>query len=99
MIEEFKKHVNKFDMNDTNIKFKYYHSLRVKSLSQLIAKYAGFNEDDAKIAEIVGLLHDYGRFPQWEKYHTYVDHKSIDHAELGLELLFEKGDIKKFLTK
>lgn len=99
MIEEFKKHVNKFDMNDTNIKFKYYHSLRVKSLSQLIAKYAGFNEDDAKIAEIVGLLHDYGRFPQWEKYHTYVDHKSIDHAELGLELLFEKGDIKKFWTK
>lgn len=99
MLEEFKKHVNKYDMSDTNIKMKYYHSCRVKSLSQLIAKYAGFNEADAKIAEIVGLLHDYGRFPQWEKYHTYKDRHSIDHAELGLELLFGNNEIKNFWNK
>jgi len=43
MLEEFKNHVDKFDIEDFNIKFKYYHSLRVKSLSQLIAKYAGQN--------------------------------------------------------
>jgi len=99
MLEEFKKYVSGFDTNDVNIERKYYHSLRVKSLSQLIAKYAGFNDADAKIAEIVGLLHDYGRFPQWEKYHTYKDRYSIDHAELGLERLFGNNEIKKFWNK
>jgi len=99
MLEEFKNYVNKFDIKDANIKGKYHHSCRVKELSKLIAKHTGLNDKDIKIVEVIGLLHDYGRFPQWEKYHTYVDHESIDHAELGVELLFEKGDIKKFWPK
>lgn len=99
MLEEFKNYVDKYDMNEKMIKLKYYHSLRVKSLSQLIAKYAGFNDEDAKIAEVVGLLHDYGRFPQWEKYHTYKDRISIDHADLAVDLLFNQNQIKNFWNK
>lgn len=99
MNEEFEKYVSNFDLEDVNLQRKHYHSIRVKSLSQLIAKYAGFNDEDAKIAEVVGLLHDYARFPQWRDYHTYNDLESIDHADLAVKLLFEDGDIKKFWTK
>lgn len=99
MVEEFEKYVSNFDNNDTNIQRKHYHSIRVKDLSKLIAKYAGFNDDDAKIAEVVGLLHDYARFPQWRDYHTFNDLESVDHADLAVELLFDDGEIKKFWDK
>lgn len=99
MIEEFTQYVNKFNRGDINIDRKYYHSLRVKSLCQVLAKHIGFSDEDAKIAEVVGLLHDYGRFHQWSLYHTYNDHKSIDHGDYGVEELFEKDQIQNFWTK
>ena len=98
MIEEFRKYVENFDFNDKNIERKYYHSLRVKSLCQLIAKDLGFSDEDAKIAEVVGLLHDYGRFKQWTIYHTYRDLDSIDHADYGVRELFDNGEIANFWT-
>ena len=99
MLEEFANHVNSYDRNDANIERKYYHSLRVKSLCQLIAKYAGFNDEDANIAEVVGLLHDYSRFEQWNKYKTFKDHKSFDHGDRAVELLFKANKIKKYWNK
>ena len=99
MLEQFKKYVETFDMDDTNIALKYYHSLRVMNICKLISKNAGFNKADIKIAEIIGLLHDYGRFPQWRDYHTYNDHESIEHADLAVELLFNKKQIKNFWNK
>ena len=98
MIEEFRKYVNNFDFTDKNIERKYYHSLRVKSLCQLIAKDVGFSDEDAKIAEVVGLLHDYGRFMQWNEYHTYRDLDSIDHGDYGVKQLFDNNEITNFWT-
>ena len=99
MIEQFRTYVDSFDFQDKNIERKYYHSLRVKSLCNLIAKDIGFSDDDAKIAEVVGLLHDYGRFMQWTKYHTFSDYKSIDHGDYAVEQLFDKNEIANFWTK
>lgn len=95
-LKEFKKYYNTFDTSNSNIIRKYYHSIRVMNLSKLIAKYAEFNDNDAEIATLVGLLHDYGRFPQWTKYNTYWDKISVDHADLGVELLMENMDIEKY---
>lgn len=94
--EKFKKYVYNFDINDDNIMRKYYHSLRVKDLCELIAKSEGLNEEDKKIAKIVGLLHDYGRFPQWTEYKTYSDINSIDHGDLGVKLLMEDLEIREY---
>lgn len=96
MIEEFKKYVEKFDRSDKDIDRKYYHSLRVKDLCQILAKHLNLDEDNRKIVEVIGLLHDYGRFMQWQKYHTYNDSLSIDHGDYAVEELFKKGQIKKF---
>ncbi len=99
MIEQFTKHVEQYDRKDPNINRKYFHSLRVKSLCQLIAKYAGFSDEDAKIAEVVGLLHDYARFEQWTNYHTFSDLESIDHGNLAIEKLFYDNDIINFWSQ
>lgn len=94
--KSFDEHVKKFDLTDIGIYRKYEHSKRVMYYSYKIAKDNNFNEVDTEICIIAGLLHDYGRFEQWTKYHTYNDLESFDHAELGIKLLFEDGEIKKF---
>lgn len=96
--ENFKKHVEQFDMSDTAIIRKYYHSLRVMDLSILLAKNNSFNESDIEISTLIGLLHDYARFEQWTKYKTYSDLKSIDHGDLGVKLLFDDNNIKNYTT-
>ena len=96
MIEEFKKYVDKFDMSDENISRKYFHSLRVKDLCRLISTDIGFSDYDILVAQVIGLLHDYGRFMQWTKYHTYRDSDSIDHADYGIEQLFNNNEISNF---
>ena len=96
MIEEFEKFVNSFDINEKKIKLKYSHSLRVQKLCEAIAQDEKFDEHDFKVASVVGLLHDYGRFYQWTKYKTFKDKISIDHGDYAASELFENGKIKDF---
>lgn len=97
--EEFKKYVSKFDLNDDSISRKYYHSLRVMDKARKIAESIELSEEYINIATIVGLLHDYGRFEQWKRYHTFADGKSIDHGDLGVEILFDEKEIEKYDIK
>lgn len=96
LIKEFRKYVNKFDRKDYAINLKYNHSIRVMNISQYIAKKLNLSKEDIQLAILIGLLHDYGRFEQWTKYKTFCDLISLDHGDLGVNLLFESGDIKKY---
>ncbi|MFQ8642885.1 MAG: HD domain-containing protein [Oscillospiraceae bacterium] len=96
MNEEFKRYVSNYNINDKAIKMKYNHSLRVQKLCKEIAEKTGYSENDIKIAEVIGLLHDYGRFPQWTEYKTFNDSESIDHADYSIEKLFYSGEIMKY---
>lgn len=95
-IEEFKKHVNNYNVQDENIKRKLVHSIRVMKISKYLAKKLKLSKLDIHIAELIGLLHDYARFEQWTKYKTFSDLNSIDHGDLGVELLFNENNIKKY---
>jgi len=96
MEEEFYKYVCNYDMNNFNIKLKYEHSLRVMQLSNKYSKLLGFSEPDIKLATLIGLLHDIGRFEQIKVYNTFDDNKSIDHALYGINELFKKNIIKNY---
>ena len=87
MLEKFKEYVDSFEKEDA-IKYKYNHSLRVMDLSIDIAKSLKLNEEDLKLVKLIGLLHDIGRFEQVKRYHTFIDKNSINHGELGVEILF-----------
>ena len=99
MEKEFKKYVSKFDLNNDSISKKYYHSLRVMNKARKIAESIELSEEYINIATTVGLLHDYGRFEQWKRYHTYADGKSVDHGDLGVEILFDEKEIEKYDIK
>lgn len=97
MIEEFKKYVLNYNLDNPKIKLKYNHSFRVMKLSEEYAKRLNFCDEDIYLAKVIGLLHDIGRFEQLKVYDTYNDNKSIDHADYSVEQLFDKGEIRKFI--
>lgn len=98
LIKKLEAYVGNYDINNENIKRKYFHSIRVMKFAKDIAKSLNLNEHYIELAIVAGILHDYGRFEQWEKYNTYSDVDSIDHGDLGVKLLFEKNDIGTFYS-
>ena len=92
----FNKYVNTFDTKDKNISLKIFHSFRVMDYCIKIAVANNFTKNEIEIAAVIGLLHDYGRFPQWRDYKTYSDINSVDHAELAIKKLFDENEIEEF---
>ena len=93
--KEFIKYTEKYDLSDVNIKRKQEHSIRVMKISKRIAEGMKLTQEEIDIATLIGLLHDIARFEQYTKYHTFKDAESIDHGDLGAEIL--KKDIKKYI--
>lgn len=56
-------------------------------ISKRIAKGMKLTQEEIDIATLIGLLHDIARFEQYTKYHTFKDAESIDHGDLGAEIL------------
>lgn len=94
--EAFKTYVLTYDLSDYNIKRKFEHSYRVMAEARRIAISLNLNDEDVKLATIIGLLHDVGRFPQLSQFNSFDDNNTIDHADLGAKILFDEGLIKAF---
>ena len=72
---------------NANIKVKEDHSRRVCGEMFYLAGELRLNENQRLLAETIGLLHDVGRFPQFIKYRTYNDPRSVNHCLLALDVL------------
>ena len=94
-IQEFIKYTEKYDLNNENIERKQKHSIRVMKISKEIAEGLSLTQEEVDIATLIGLLHDIARFEQYTKYHTFEDSESIDHGELGVEIL--NRDIRRYI--
>lgn len=70
---------------------KLEHTIRVSADARIIASESGWPEEEICLAEAVGLFHDIARFPQFTLYHTFSDHDSVDHGDLGAETLTKEG--------
>ena len=97
--KEFLEYTNNFDTTNPHIKGKIYHSIRVSEISLKIAKKLKLDEEEIKLAELIGILHDIGRFEQYTKYKTFKDLKSIDHGMLGVKILKENNYIRKYIKE
>lgn len=88
----FESYVNQFYTKDViynePIYSKYYHSIKVAQNAYFIASSLKNNTKiNPNLCYLIGLYHDIGRFKQYQKYHTFKDSESINHAELGVENL------------
>lgn len=93
----FDNYLKNFDMNDKQINFKYRHSYKVKELMKELALRFKLSLKEVEVAEVIGLLHDIGRFEQIKKMGRCSDcNTGIDHADEGCVYLFDLGHIKDF---
>ena len=95
--QEFKRYVENYNPEDEKIKIKITHIERVAGISKKIAQNLKLSEEEIQLAELIGLLHDIGRFEQIRLYNTFNDKESINHGEFAVKILFEDGLIRKFI--
>jgi len=84
----FKQHVLTFREEDPlhqrSLDMKEEHTFRVCTAIVHIASALGLSTNDIRIATVTALFHDIGRFPQYQKYRTFRDPDSDNHAKLSL---------------
>ncbi len=94
---EFKEYVKRYNPEDEKVKLKIVHIQEVSRIARKLAEELRLDKEDIELAELIGLLHDIGRFEQIRIYHTFVDKDSINHGEYGVKVLFEDGLIRNFI--
>ena len=97
--KEFAEYVKNYDIKNDKIRLKGEHIERVSQVAKKLATKLELEDEDIKLAELIGLLHDIGRFEQLKRYNTYIDRNSINHGEFGVHLLFNNKDgiIRRFI--
>ena len=94
-VSVFQNYTKNYNEALKDIDRKILHTFRVAKAAEMIAEGLGLGIDDIDLAWFLGILHDMGRF---EQYGTFVDHLSVDHAELGADILFVDGLIDTYPT-
>jgi len=67
------------------------HTFRVCGTIKEIAASLELSWTDINIAETIALFHDLGRFEQFTQYGTFLDSKSVNHAELAVKIIEKEG--------
>ena len=66
---------------------KLEHSTRVAAEMRMLSAELGWQDSNRNAAEALGLLHDIGRFSQFDEYNTFSDTASVDHGERGWNVI------------
>ena len=92
-MEYFTNYVfNNYDMNNGLISLKYYHSLRVAKLMEILANKLELSDDDKLLAFKLGLCHDLGRFYEIVKMGKFKDIE-FDHGTYSNKILYNDSFI------
>lgn len=93
----FKEFLEQYDDKEhVSFKLKVVHTYHVSENARKIAEKLNLNEEDIELAELIGLLHDIGRFEEL-KITNELNSIKFNHAMHGSKMLFEQGLIKNFI--
>jgi hypothetical protein len=76
---------------NAHLRMKQEHTQRTREEILVLAEQLALDDQQKRVAEVVALFHDVGRFPQFAEYRTFNDAKSIDHSHLSVEILRREG--------
>ena len=97
--QEFENYLDEYDRQDEQIYLKIEHTYGVVKYAGEIARRMECSREDVELAELIGLLHDIGRFEQIRRFHSF-EPGTMDHAVFGAELLFgEEKMIRRFVRE
>ena len=97
--QAFKEFIEGYEnQDDLGFNSKVVHTYKVAQNAKELAKSLNLTQEDIELAELIGILHDIGRFEEL-KVTGRFDSISFNHAEYGAEILFEKGLIINFIKE
>lgn len=73
------------------LQLKKEHSERVAAEARALSGALGWSDEERRLAEAVGLLHDVGRFSQYAEFGTFSDKLSVNHGERGAAVLEQEA--------
>jgi hypothetical protein len=95
----FKNYVANYDPSEDLIRLKIVHTYAVMDKSEALCQMMHKSQEETELAMLIGLLHDIGRFEQFVRYGSFVDYETVDHAQLGSDILFKDGLIRSFIEE
>ena len=96
--EALENYLDGYERENDKVKLKIIHTYGVVECSRKIAEGLKLSEEDCKLAQIIGLLHDIGRFEQLKSYDSF-EPETMNHAAHGVKILFEEGTIRRFVKE
>ena len=94
--EVFLNHIDKYEDKTTlGFDLKVKHTFRVMKISKELCNKLNLSIEEKKLAQVIALLHDIGRFEEL-LYMKKLDSSKYDHASVGVKILFEDKVIDKF---
>lgn len=94
--QAFKKYISDYKQDKLGFDLKVVHTYKVVENSNKIATMMNLPEEDIKLAELIALLHDIGRFEELKVFDQFESVK-FDHADYGAKKLFDDGLIRDFI--
>ena len=96
----FENYLNDYDRKNEKIMLKIVHTYGVMECSKKIAEDMKLPAEDCELAQLIGLLHDIGRFEQIKRFDSF-EPGTMGHAAYGAQLLFgpEKRLIRCFVEE
>ena len=95
----FDAYLDQFDRTDEKIRLKIVHTDGVVRYMTEICRRMNLPEEDCRLAELIALLHDIGRFEQLKRYDSF-ERDTMDHAAYGVQILFgEQQMIRRFVEE
>lgn len=93
---KFEEYLSDYDRENDKVRLKIVHTYGVTEYSRQIAGRLGLSREDQELAQMIGLLHDIGRFEQLKRYDSF-EPDTMDHAGFGVQILFDEGMIRDFI--
>lgn len=103
--QELMQHIKEIELENPRAPRKLAHIMRVAKISRELAKSLALTEEQVKLAELIGLLHDIGRFEQYRVLDKNTSSISLDtttkfnHGEVGVEILKKDNYIRKYIQE
>ena len=96
----FDKYGTKFQFDNltdqSNIDMKIEHTKNVCAHAEKLAISLELDTEEVNLAKVIALLHDVGRFTQYQNFRTYADHRSVNHAEESIRVIKKEKIVKFF---
>lgn len=95
IMKYFEEYVKKYDMNNNQVKLKYFHSLKCMDIAKDIAtKLDIFTDEEITLIGMIALFHDIGSFLPESTFSILEDSKE-DSTMKSINILFDEGLMRK----